>query len=74
MYLSVYIIVNLNDNVDKATRLLLPKEVELKTEEFDNLNSKYNTIQNVHCHNNQLFKSMQEHQDVLRTPTIKTKC
>ena len=45
----------------------LTKEVELKTEELVNLNSKYNKIQNEHCRNNQLVKSMREHQDVLRT-------
>ena len=45
----------------------LIKELELKTEELDNLNSKYNKRENEQSRNNQLVKSMREHQDVLRT-------
>ena len=61
-----------NTSVERIEELseqikFLIKELELKTEELDNLNSKYNKIENEQSRNNQLVKSMREHQYVLRT-------
>ena len=52
-----------NTSVERIEELseqikFLIKELELKTEELDNFNSKYNKIENEQSRNNQLVKSM----------------